>query len=259
MKRLGLNNGKNKKIIERLKYGSGLVVENVSEEGIIEEIYVNESGENYFINAWWSVPAPISYKVPGGGYVIQNIFVTVYYNKEQKRVEKAAIIPNATFVPIKGSNIMGLLISPNGDRMTYSVGESINNNSPIEFAKEAEDGEEFAAVTFGWNPEDFASEFVEPEKLAEMAKNNEKLDSAYSSVGRYFYFAVDRYGNPTGMLYDSTMDKYLPVGDLGTFEKEFIARAIRQAKEDKADKKGKISYVRRLADSAKRKYLVPKK
>lgn len=257
MEKLNLQALENQELISILEYGTALKANNVFAKGIIEEIYYNKSGEDFFINASISKPAPVSCKIPGGARIMQNIFVSVYYNLEKNRVEKAVTLPDTTFTPVKGSNLLGILTSPNGDMMTYSIGENINNNSPIIFKKNADDGIETALLTFTWNPEDFRSE-PDIEARGPETKLDQKADSVYSQTKRWFYLTVDRKGNPKGLLYDSTMNKFLRIKDLllSDFETEFLTRAFEQAEIDRIKSNQARSYLMRQADADDRKFLI---
>lgn len=210
MIKLDLKDPKNFALIEKLKLGTSLHVPHASKEGTIEEIYANSSGNNFFINAFWSVPAPIRCDVPGGAQVIQNIFISVYYNKEAKRVEKAVIIPDATFTPVVGSDMMGILDTKKGYMMTYSIGESISNNSPIEFIDLKNSiGREVTSLTF-------------------------------EKAGYYFTVCVDKIGNIVSPIYNSITDNFEETNSIGMpdFEEAFLISAEREA--DLTEKENKL-------------------
>ena len=72
MRRLDLK--KNQELIELLKYGTGLTVNNVPNEASIEEIFYNDKG-NYFINAM--VPVKTR-KIISQELIADNVFEKAY-------------------------------------------------------------------------------------------------------------------------------------------------------------------------------------
>lgn len=239
MKKLDLNDQNNEQIIEILKYGTGLKVNNVENEGIIDQIYVNDRGDNFFINATIFKPAPISSKSLPRTMTAPSAFISVYFDKQKNRVELGTTISDATFIPVKGSNMLGILKTPNGYMMTYGIGRSINNNSPIEFKNC--NGFELAHLRFEWNPEDFKEEIAEADRGPDI-KLDEKVNPIYTWTKRYFELLVDKKGHPKGFVHDSTTGKYLMVEqtDLSRFEDEFINRSENQAKEEEARRANEV-------------------
>ncbi len=245
MIKLDLNGSKNKALRNRFRYGLSLMIELFIDEkqsikkpirkGIIKEIYSSKSGENFFINA------RVFSTNHDGERIIRHAFISVYYNKEAKRVETAVITPDATFTPVVGSDMLGIVATKEGYMMTYSIGESINNNSPISFAKEATDGQEFAVLTFKFIPEDFKSRLG--------LELDEKADPICGEEDAYFYLVVDKNGVPQGEIYDSTLNQYLAVRNLNlnAFENEFVDRAFAQRERTGTEAKKITSYLRRLA------------
>ena len=235
MKKLDLNDPGNQELIKKIMYGTGLKVDNVTMQGVITELYKNKEGNNFFINAYTYMP-PLTEAT-----VKQQIFISAYFDYyfdnirkiTDQRVQLAFTIANTKFTPIVGSNILGILDTPNGYMMTYGIGSSINNNSPIEF-KDC-NGLELAHLIFEWNPEDFKEELVEASHGTD-AKLDEKVNPIYTWTKRYFELLVDKKGHPKGFIYDSTTGEYLPTQqtDLSSFEVEFINRSANQAKEEEA-------------------------
>jgi len=233
MRKLDLEHPQIQDLIQQLRRELSLEIEvfvnkkktkkKVIEKGTIEEVYLSKSGENLFINA------RVFSKNLDGKRITQNAFISVYYDKKVGRVEKAVIIPDATFTPVFGSDMMGILDTPNGAMMTYSIGGSISNNSPIEFEKTSEGVSELppevALLTFKFRPEDFKSRLgLEPD---------EKPDSICGRPDNYLYLMVDKKGFIWGELYDSTLNRSLPTRyiNLSELEEEFIFRAINQFKD----------------------------
>jgi hypothetical protein len=192
-------------------------------------------------------------------YTWQQATVLAYFAKKDNRVEKAVTLPGVTFIPVKGSDMLGILVSEDACMMTCNIGENININNPIDFRRRTEDSKEMAELSFEWNPMYSIYELESNlEKIDSIMRCVEKLDPVYSQTERSFYLVVDKKGIPLGRLYDSTMGKYLLVKDLvmKEFEKEFFARAVAQAKEDKKQAAGRETYLRTEASSARRKFLI---
>lgn len=248
MKRLDLKDPDNQQIIEMLKCGTGLKVDHVASEGIIDQIYVNNRGDNFFINATIFKPAPISSNSLPSAMTVADTFISVYFDKQKNRVELATTIYGAIFIPVKGSDMLGVIKTTTGYMMTYGIGRSINNNSPIEFKNCNEF--ELAHLRFEWNPEDFKEEIAEADRGPDV-KLDEKANPIYTWTKRYFELLVDKKGHPKGFIHDSTTGEYLLVEqtDLSGFEAKFINRSANQAKEEEA---------RRANEVAKLYELVPK-
>ncbi len=146
--------------------------------------------------------------------------------------------------------MLGILTSPNEDMMTYSIGQSINNNSPIHF----ENG--LAVLTFEWDPEDFKKE---PQNRGPEVRLDEKADPAFSLTRKFFYIVVDEKGIPKGQIYDSTTNQYINIDSipsLAIFEEGFISRLTSQANEAQKEVVKRNAYLLRLADSSTKTFLI---
>ena len=252
MKKLDLKNlsEKEAQLVEILKCETGLKVNKVRNEGIINSIYVNSQGDNFFINAIIFKPAPIVDNPLPGAMTVQDIFMPVYFDKQRNRVALATVISDATFIPIKGSDMLGIIKTPTGYMMTYSTGRSINNNTPIKFNDELGAGKKLATLTFTWKQEDFKLD-LDPKELSPRTIFKKTVEENYSVPENFFYLVVDKTGNPVGSIYDSTTGSYLPLQktNLSLFERDFINRSANQAKEEE---------IRRIRKIAKLYELIPK-
>ncbi len=79
MRKVDLNNPRNKELIEKLKEGTGLHTPGALRIGEVKEIYYNLSKSNYFINA--IMPKRSGRIVdgkPDGEYFNQKAFVSAY-------------------------------------------------------------------------------------------------------------------------------------------------------------------------------------